>query len=292
VPERLKCYRHPDRETGVSCSECGRGICPDCMVFAPVGIRCPDHAASGVKRSPVSPRQAGRQLLGSGDAIVTRALVIINVGVFFLCLFEGGTLNNTAQGHLFVDYSLIGHAHLTNGQPVGVAEGEWYRVITATFLHASLIHVGLNMLMLYWIGTPMERAIGHLRFLLIYLVSGLCASAAVLVFQPDVPTVGASGAIFGILGAALVYERQHTMVLGGAAFSIIAINVLFSFVGTNISITGHIGGLVGGALCGLALTQAGRVHAAYGKPGLLGFAGVAAVALGAVLLSYMAVQSY
>ncbi len=288
----LRCYRHPDRETGVSCSECGRGICPDCMVFAPVGIRCPDHAASGVKRARTTPRKAGAQLLSSGDAIVTRALVILNVGVFFLCLFEGGTLNNTAQGHLFLDYSLLGRAQLTTGQFIGVAEGEWYRVITGGFLHASLIHVGLNMAMLYWIGTPMERAIGHLRFLLIYLVSLLCASAAVLVFAPNVPTVGASGAIFGILGAALVYERQHTMVLGGAAFSIIAINVLFSFVGTNISIAGHIGGLVGGALCGLALTQLGRVHASYGKPGLLGFGGVTAVALGAVLVSYMAVQSY
>jgi len=292
VPETLRCYRHPDRETGVSCSECGRGICPDCMVFAPVGIRCPDHAASGVKRARATPRQAGRELLATGDAFVTRALVIINVGVFFLCLFEGGTLNDTAQGHLFLDYSLLGRAQLNTGQFIGVAEGEWYRVITGTFLHASLIHVGLNMLMLYWIGTPMERAIGHLRFLLIYMVSGLCASAAVLVYAPHTPTVGASGAIFGILGAALVYERQHTMVLGGAAFSIIAINVLFSFVGQNISIAGHLGGLAGGALCGLALTQAGRVHAAYGRPGLLGFGGVAAVALAAVLVSYMAVQSY
>ena len=295
VPERLRCYRHPDRETGVSCSECGRGICPDCMVFAPVGIRCPDHAATGVKRARTTPRQAGTQLLSSGGAIVTRALVIINVGVFFLCLFEGGTLSDTAQGRYFVDGALIGRGQLTNGQLIGVAEGEWYRTVTAMFLHASLIHVALNMLMLYWIGTPMERAIGHLRFLLIYLVSGLCASAAVLVFAPDTPTVGASGAIFGILGAALVYERQRTFVLGGAAFSIVAINVLFTFAGgvaSNISIWGHLGGLVGGALCGLALTQLGRVHASYGRPGLLGFAGVAAVALGAVMVSYMAVQSY
>ena len=262
------------------------------MVFAPVGIRCPDHASTDARRARPAPRQAGRQLLASGDAIVTRALVIINVGVFFLCLMEGGTLNDTAQGRFFVDGALIGHGFLTNGQAIGVAEGEWYRVFTSMFLHASLIHVGLNMLMLYWIGTPMERAVGHLRFLLIYLVSGLCASAAVLVFAGDVPTVGASGAIFGILGAALVYERQHTMVLGGAAFSIIAINVLFSFVGPNISIAGHLGGLAGGALCALALTQLGRVHASYGRPGLLGFAGVAAVALGAVMVSYMAVQSY
>ena len=262
------------------------------MVFAPVGIRCPDHASTGARPAHQSAVRAGRQFFDRGGAFVTRALVIINLGVFFLQLFEGASLNNTDTGTIFEKGALVGCLPGPHVCVIGVGAGDWWRAGTAMFLHASLIHVALNMLMLYWIGTPMERAIGHLRFLLIYLVSGLCASAAVLAFAPQSPTVGASGAIFGILGAAIVYERQRTFVLGGSAMSIVVINIIFTFVGPNISIWGHLGGLVGGALCGLALTQLGRVHAAYGRPGLLGFAGVGAVALGAVLVSFMAVQSY
>jgi membrane associated rhomboid family serine protease len=161
------------------------------------------------------------------------------------------------------------------------------------FLHGSLLHLLTNMVMLYWIGTPMEQAVGHLRFLLIYFVSGLCGSAgALMLTDPNAITVGASGAIFGILGAALVYERQRTFVLGGSALSIIVINLVITFAIPNISIGGHIGGLIGGGACGLALSRMGRAHAAYGRPGLLGFAGVGVVALAAVVASYLTVQSY
>jgi membrane associated rhomboid family serine protease len=294
VAETLRCYRHPDRETGVSCSECGRGICPDCMVFAPVGIRCPDHAG-GPQARPHAARgslHAPRFLTSLGAAYVTRALVILNVGVFFVNLAQGASLSNNG-GSLFIDGALIGRGQLVSGEMIGVAEGEWYRMITAMFLHGSLLHLLTNMVMLYWIGTPMEQAVGHLRFLLIYFVSGLCGSAgALMLTDPNAITVGASGAIFGILGAALVYERQRTFVLGGSALSIIVINLVITFAIPNISIGGHIGGLIGGAACGLALSRMGRVHAAYGRPGLLGFAGVAVVALAAVVASYFTVQSY
>src|SRR4051812_36520219 len=144
VPEALRCYRHPDRETGVSCSECGRGICPDCMVFAPVGIRCPDHAggpAAGRKPSPV---KAGRRWFAGDGAYVTRALVIINVGVFLLNLLEGASLSNNS-GSVFIDGALVGKAFdPATGHNIGVGEGEWYRMITAMFLHAGLLHLGLN----------------------------------------------------------------------------------------------------------------------------------------------------
>jgi membrane associated rhomboid family serine protease len=295
VAETLRCYRHPDRETGVSCSECGRGICPDCMVFAPVGIRCLDHAGQQARpRQARAPVHVPRFLTSLGGAYVTRALVILNVGVFFVNLAQGASLSNNG-GSLFIDGALIGRGQLVSGEMIGVAEGEWYRMITAMFLHGSLIHLLLNMVMLYWIGTPMEQAVGHLRFLLIYFVSGICGSAGALLATLDAPntiTVGASGAIFGILGAALVYERQRTFVLGGSALSIIVINLVLGFIVPNISIGGHIGGLIGGAACGLALSRMGRVHAAYGRPGLLGFAGVGVVALAAVVVSYLTVQSY
>ena len=261
------------------------------MVFAPVGIRCPDHAGQ-VRAGVRPPGRARLALSGAEGAIVTRALVIINVGVFFLNLAQGASLGQNG-GSLFQDGALVGRATFDGVHLVGVAEGEWYRMITAMFLHGSIVHLGFNMFMLYWIGTPMERAVGHLRFLLIYFVSGLCGSAGALALtDQNALTVGASGAIFGILGAALVYERQRTFVLGGSALSIIVINLVLSFVVPNISIGGHVGGLIGGAACGLALSRMGRVHAAYGRPGVLGFAGVAVVALAAVLVSYFTVQSY
>ena len=131
----------------------------------------------------------------------------------------------------------------------------------------------MNMLMLWWIGSPMEQALGRARFLLIYLVSGLAGSAgALLLSAPNAFTVGASGAIFGLLGAALVFERQRTYVLGGAALPIIVVNLVITFAIPGISIGGHLGGLVGGALCGLALSRFGRGHAIYGRPGLVGIA--------------------
>ncbi|MFN2472124.1 MAG: rhomboid family intramembrane serine protease [Gaiellaceae bacterium] len=291
MAETLTCYRHPDRETGVSCSECRRGICPDCMVFAPVGIRCPDHAgqARGAAKVRREVRRAGYEGIGG---IVTKVLVGLNVAVFFLNLAQGASLNRNG-GDLFFDGALIGRASFDGVNLSGVAEGEWWRLVTASFLHGNLLHLGMNMLMLYWIGTPVEEALGRLRFLALYFVSGLCGSAGALALSGQTAlTVGASGAIFGILGAALVFERQRTYVLGGSAMGIIVINLVLTFAIPNISVGGHVGGLVGGAACGLAMSRFGRAHAAYGRPGVLGFAGVAAVGIAALAVSYFTVQTY
>src|SRR5438094_3375756 len=187
----MTCYRHPDRETGVSCSECGRGICPDCMVFAPVGIRCPDHAGrpQGAARVTQSARRAS---FGGTGALVTKALIVINVLIFLANLAQGSTINQTT-GSIFEKGALYGPA---------VAQGDWWRLITSAFLHASLLHIGMNMVVLWIVGSPVEEAIGRGRFLVLYLVSGLAGSAGALIARPDAVTVGASGAIFGILGAA------------------------------------------------------------------------------------------
>ena len=293
TPEPRYCYRHPDRETGLSCSECGRPICPDCMTVAPVGLRCPDHSGrpQGVKR--VTRTTTGRPRLDPGAAFVTKALIVVNVMVFLANLGQGASLSRNG-GSLFDDGALIAYAFDPRiGQFVGVGDGEWWRLITAAFLHGSLIHLGMNMLMLWWIGAPMENALGPLRFLGLYFVSGLAGSAgALLLTDPNVPTVGASGAIFGILGAALVFERQRTYVLGGSALGIIVLNLVLTFTIPSISIGGHIGGLAGGAAAGLALTRFGRAHAAYGRPGLIGFAGLALVAVASVVLAYYHVQQY
>ncbi len=276
----MYCYRHPNRETGVSCSECGRGICPDCMVFAPVGIRCPEHAGrvQGAARVTQGVRRVSYE--GQG-ALVTKILIGINVLVFLINLAQGSTLGQVS-GTLFEKGALF--------VPGGLDQGEWWRLITAAFLHASLIHLGMNMLVLWFIGAPVEQAIGRGRFLAIYMVSGLAGSAGAIIFSPNAVTVGASGAIFGILGAALVLELQGSKVLGGQAFGLIAINLVFTFAIPNISVGGHVGGLIGGALSMLAFSRLGRTHGIYGRPGVLGIAGVIAVGVASLLVAYFRVQ--
>ena len=171
--------------------------------------------------------------------------------------------------------------------------GDWWRLFTSMFLHASVIHLGMNMLFLWWIAAPVEQALGRARFALLYLVSGLSGAAgALLLSAPQATTVGASGALFGILGAAFVFERQRNYVLGGGALTIIVLNLAFTFAIPGISIGGHLGGLVGGALCALALSRLGRAHAAYGRPGLAGIAGVVAVGIASVAISFWAVADY
>ena len=277
---KMYCYRHPNRETGVSCSECGRGICPDCMVFAPVGIRCPEHA--GRTQGTARVTQGMRRVSYEGQgALVTKVLIGINVLVFLINLAQGSSLGQVS-GSLFERGALY--------VPGGLDQGEWWRLITAAFLHASLLHLAFNMLVLWFVGAPVEQAIGRGRFLAVYLVSGLAGSAGAVLFSPNAITVGASGAIFGIFGAALVLEMQGSNVLGGQALGLIVVNLVFTFAIPNISVGGHIGGLVGGALSMLAFSRLGRTHGIYGRPGMLGIAGVIAVGVAAVLVAYFRVQ--
>jgi membrane associated rhomboid family serine protease len=296
----MRCYRHPDRETYISCSECGRPICTECMTPAPVGQRCPEHSGKpqGVARMTTGIRRA----TGRGETgIVTRILIAINVLIYLAELLQGAGVN-AASGSIYVNGVLVASAReiggqilpagLGVGQSIGVAHGDWWRLITAAFLHYGPIHLGFNMFFLYWIGTPVERYLGRARFLLVYLVSGLAGSAGALVLNPGAVTVGASGAIFGILGAALVLERQRSYVLGGSAMGLIVINLALGFTLSNISIGSHIGGLLGGAACMLALSRFGRGHGAYGRVGAIGIAGVVAVAALSVAIAYWKVRGY
>jgi membrane associated rhomboid family serine protease len=279
--EPMYCYRHPDRETLVSCSECGRGICPDCMVFAPVGIRCPDHSGQpqGAARVTQSVRRASFE--GTG-AIVTKVLIALNVGIYLLELAAGGNVNGTGN-RIYLEGVLFGPF---------VAAGDWWRLFTSMFLHYGPIHLAFNMLALWWFGSAVEGVLGRGRYLLLYIVSGLAGSAGALLFSPESPTVGASGALFGILGAALVLERQRTYVFGGGALGIIALNLVFTFAIPGISIGGHLGGLVGGALGMLALSRFGRTHAVYGRPGLVGIVGVLAIGVLSIAVAYWRVAPY
>ena len=277
----MHCYRHPDRETYVSCSDCGRAICTECMTPAPVGQRCPEHSgkAHGLGRVTSGARRTAFE--GTG-ALVTKALIALNIVVYVITAAQGRGINDPG-GTLFAKWALYGPF---------VANGDWWRLITSTFLHANIIHIAFNMYFLWFVGSAVESALGRGRFLAIYLVSGLAGSAGALVVNPTTVTVGASGAIFGILGAALVLERQKVYVLGGQALMLIGISLVFSFVFSGISWGGHIGGLIGGVLCTLVLSKFGRGHAAYSRMGLWGIAGVLAVGLLSIAVAYLSVRGY
>ena len=268
----------------LSCSECGRPICAECVNYAPVGLRCPDHSGkpTGVRKVTTGVRGTA---FASTDALVTKTLIGINVVVFLMELATGSSLNGVS-GTVFEKGSLF-----VGNQFIGLAAGEWWRLVTAGFLHAGFIHIGFNMMLLWWFGSELERGLGRWRFLAIYFVSLLAGSAGAILLSPQSPTVGASGAVFGLFGAAFILERQAG-ITRGPAFTIIVLNLVLSFVIPGISIGGHIGGLVGGALSMLALTRLGRVHAVYGRPGLVGILGVAAVGVASLVVAWLQVQSY
>jgi membrane associated rhomboid family serine protease len=231
-------------------------------------------------------RRAGAT--GTG-ALVTKTLIGLNVLVFLAMLAQGASLNR-AGGELYIRGALLIRGELTNGEFIGLAEGEWWRLLTAAFLHGDILHLGVNMLMLWWFGSQLEEVMGRARFGLVYVASGLAGSAGALLLSPTAITVGASGAVFGILGAALVLERQAG-VRNGPMLAIVAFSVLISFR-PGISIGGHLGGLVGGALATLALSRFGRGHALYGRLGMIGMAGVIAVGVVSVAIAYLQVERY
>jgi membrane associated rhomboid family serine protease len=215
------CYRHPNRETGVSCSNCGNPICPDCMTPTPVGMRCPNCAR---QRTPTRSLQSM-----AVDPIATYVLIAINVAIFF-----------AIRGSLQTGVQLV-----LDGPDV--ADGDLWRLLTSGFVHVEYWHIGLNMLSLFWLGRMMEPALGHVRFVAIYLASLLCGSLGVLLLEPDATAYGASGAIFGLLGGVIVMARNRNIdLVQSGLVPLLAINLILTFTVPGIAIGAHLGGLVGG----------------------------------------------
>jgi membrane associated rhomboid family serine protease len=254
------------------------------MTAAPVGLRCPDHAGGRRSTAAARPRVAvrGQQTrLAGTEALVTKGLIAITVVIYLIGWTQGPGNINTPGGSLYLKFLLYGPA---------VAHGDWWRLITAAFLHANIVHIGFNMLALWWFGSYVEQYLGRARFIGLYLAAGLAGSAGALIQTPTTPTLGASGAIFGILGAMLIIEWQQTGRLAGNAMTLIVINLALSFAIANISIGGHIGGLIGGILVTLAFAQWGRGHAAYGRVGVTGAVGIVLVAAASVAIAYWKVR--
>jgi membrane associated rhomboid family serine protease len=251
------------------------------MVYAAVGIKCPECAGQPTGARAATQRVGRAASIGTG-ALVTKTLIAVNVLVYLISIAQGA--GGLGPGQAFIDqWALQGFA---------VSEGDWYRLVTSAFLHATLLHLAFNMLMLWWFGQALENAVGRAKFLGIYIVSGLAGAAgALLLSDACVNTLGASGAVFGVLGAGLVLERRQIYVFGGGALVVVLLNLVFTFAISNISIGGHIGGLIGGILAMLALSAAGR-HPVYGRFDVVSFLALLALAAASVLVAYLRVSSY
>jgi membrane associated rhomboid family serine protease len=259
------CYRHPNRETGVRCSNCERPICPDCMTSTPVGMRCPECARQSTKVRTM------RSV--TTDPTLTYVLIGINVLLGLGSIFGGNV--GTSGG------DLTGAFELSRGQ---LADGDLYRLVTSGFVHRGLFHLATNMLALWILGTMLEPALGRARFALIYFVSLLCGSLGVLLFSADA-SAGASGAVFGLMGAAVIVARSRGFSLMESGLGLwLGLNLLITFTIPNISIGGHLGGLAGGLIAALVLIELPeRVRMPRHVPELLCAAiGVAAVAVSIV----------
>ncbi|MDI3421009.1 rhomboid family intramembrane serine protease [Streptomyces luteolus] len=268
------CYRHPDRETGIRCTRCERPICPECMVSASVGFQCPTcvREGSGTGHAPSAnqPRTIAGGTVAADPRLITKILIGLNVAVFVLV---------SVKPELVSELFLVGgHGYF----PWGVASGEWYRLVTSMFLHEQIWHIAFNMLGLWWLGGPLEAALGRVRYVALYLISGLAGSALTyLITSPLQASLGASGAVFGLMGATVVLMRRLNYDLR-PVLALLALNMLFTFTWSGIAWQAHVGGLVAGMAVAYGLVHAPRERRALVQWGTCGL--VLLLVLGLVVL--------
>lgn len=273
------CYRHPDRETYVRCQRCERPICPDCMRDASVGFQCPDCVKEGAKatRQGLLPYGGKR----SGDPRLTSFVLIgINAAVWLAILATGwakstlvdrlallptGTCtsqDNPGQFYPRVDSSAVCDTVADGQWFPGVSEGAYWQLFTSMFSQVEIWHIGLNMAVLWFLGPQLESILGRVRFVALYLVAGLAGSVCVYWFADEnTATLGASGAIFGLMGALLVVLHK----IGGNIQAIVpwlVVNAVFTFLVPGVSWQGHLGGFLGGLVVTGAIVYAPKANRA------------------------------
>jgi membrane associated rhomboid family serine protease len=245
----LHCYRHPDRPTGVRCVRCERPICGQCMVPASVGFQCPQCVVEG-RRTVRAARTVygGRVRPNERPGLVTLGLIAINVVVFVITAASGGgVVTASGSSTIYEHFALI---------PPAVAHGEWWRLVSAAFLHYGIFHIGFNMYALYIVGPPLEAALGRLRYVVLYLLAGIGGGVLSVAIGPlNEQAAGASGAIFGLFGALYVVARHRNLATNGITVVIVA-NLVFTFAIPNIDWRGHVGGLVTGAAIAVIFARA------------------------------------
>ena len=265
------CYRHPGRPTRLACSTCGRPICVECSRDAAVGQKCPDCAQPEGRHRVIT--AASMRSMARRTAPVTYGLIAVNLVVFLL-----GQLSNGLGDRLFVEGAQY--------RPY-LLDGQWWRVFTAMFLHASFVHVGFNMWALFLFGPALERRFGSVSFAALYLASGLGGGALYHLVGRIEPAIGASGAIFGLFGALVVttYRQRHTPA-GRAVFSqlvvLLGLNLAIPLVVPNVAWEAHVGGLAAGLVIAAAWDRLAHRDATRTRVAIAVV--VASVAFGAVLL--------
>ncbi len=262
------CVRHPDRPTGLACSRCDRPACPDCLRPAPVGQHCVDCLAEGARTTPRWRNVAGASR--TGKPVIVPGLIVANVVVYVLTAVTAGSVMSNFRSPLFDAGGLV---------PLLVADGEYWRIISSGFLHIGPLHLAFNMYALWIIGREVEAVLGRARFVAVYGVSMLGGAAAVMLFSSPVgATAGASGAVFGLMGALFVLLRRLKLPTGQVV-AVIAINAVISLSIQGISWQGHLGGLVFGAAVTAALVHLGTGSPQRRRTQVLAVSGLAVLAL-------------
>lgn len=264
------CYRHPDRVAGISCQRCERPICPSCMHQASVGFHCPECARAGKQKVVQGPGAWAFQ------PVVTQVLIAVNV-LAFIAMLATRSSDQWVYRHGF----LWGPA---------VPDEPW-RLVTGGFLHSNdipfgFIHLGMNMYFIWILGQMMERALGRAPYLALYFAALAGGTLGVVLLDPEAPTVGASGAAYGLMGAAIVVARERNLdLMRSGLVTTLGINLLLTFSIPGISIGGHLGGLVAGGLAGLVLVEGRKRLGARGAA--LTTAATALMAVAFLLVAYV-----
>jgi membrane associated rhomboid family serine protease len=285
------CYRHPDRETWIRCQRCERPICPDCMNSAAVGFQCPSCVKEGAKTT-----RSGRAPYGgapsANPAMTSIGLIVLNLAVWVAITANDALVDRLAI--LPAGRCVAGNGYYPNATEAtctglnahwvsGVADGAYWQPITSIFSHVEVWHIAFNMMALYFLGPQLEMILGRARFLAVYLLSGLAGSTAVMWLSSESgQTLGASGAIFGLMGALLVVGLKIRANVQQLLFWI-GLNVVFTVTASSfISWQGHFGGLVGGAALAAIVVYAPRKgRAAFQWTAIGGFALVCVLLLAA-----------
>ncbi|MBF4768535.1 rhomboid family intramembrane serine protease [Nocardioides agariphilus] len=271
------CYRHPGREAYIRCQRCGRVICPDCMRDSPVGFQCPECVKEGA-RTTRSGRTAYGGLRPTNAAITSMVIIGLNAAVWLAIMATGGRGSSLVERLSLIPlgrcvserasgaYYPSVHTELvcstsTRGDGTwmpGVADGAYWQLLTSAFTHVEFWHIGFNMLALWVLGPQLEVAIGRARFIALYLISALAGSTLVYWASNEYgSTLGASGAVFGLMGALLVIafkvKADYSQILMW-----IGINAVLTFTFSGISWQGHVGGFLGGVVVAAILAYAPR----------------------------------
>jgi membrane associated rhomboid family serine protease len=272
TPTLPRCYRHPEREAGRSCTRCGKSACSDCLVQAAVGSHCLDCA----KASRPDVKTKVRFWNARQPTLVTYALMAINTAVFiYVSVKEPDTLSGrggvTSTGPQFD----LGLAKFFIQDP----QNDYYRLVTSGFLHFGIIHLAFNMLLLFQLGQMLERVVGRVRFALLYAAGLLGGSLGVVIMDTRSITGGASGAVFGLMAAAAVgLHRQGVNVFSTGIGTTLLLNLFITFAIPGISIGGHLGGAAAGVICGFVMMapkwKAYPKWATYATPAVVAIASV------------------